>query len=238
MNDPHDLPPEIAPPRGDRPPLKVNVFAAMQHGNTQLMPLFPYVHPGAMVPAGAILRGGPDADYGHFFHHNTQDEVVVALAANGCVLATGQVYVGGRKHGVNSFLKKEKDPAGYSVQLITQVQVESGPQTEACSLRCDKCLEEVFLREFDATPQPDGLETEIPFPSIAVLTSLIEEFNADPALRTCRHCGHVSRPFPIRAWGWDRYVDQTGTTARGRADLLQAAGARGPAPAAAPARAP
>ena len=41
---------EIPPPRADRPPIRVNVFEAMQHSNTQLMPLFPYLHPGAMVP--------------------------------------------------------------------------------------------------------------------------------------------------------------------------------------------
>ena len=153
----------IAPPRPDRPPLKANVFEAMQHGNTQLMPLFPYLHPGAMVAAGAMIRGGPNASYGHFFHHNTQDEVVVALAANGAVLVTGQVFVGSRAHGVNSFLKNEKDPKAYAVMLITQRQADSGVQTEACSLRCEKCHEEIFLREFDATPAPDATEAEHPF---------------------------------------------------------------------------
>jgi hypothetical protein len=213
----------IDAPRPDRPPLKVNVFAAMQHGNTQLMPLFPYVHPGAVVPAGAILKGGPDADYGHFFHHNTQDEVVVTLAAKGCVLATGQVFVGSRIHGVNSFLKNEKDPTGYSVQMITQLQVESGPQKEACSMRCEKCHEEIFIREFDATPHPDGNETDIPFPSITVSAEIFREFNADEKLRTCVKCGHVTRPFPLAAWGWEKYEGQSTTIARGKTDLIAAA---------------
>jgi hypothetical protein len=212
----------IGAPRPDRPPLKVNVFAAMQHANTQLMPLFPYIHPGAMVPAGAILRGGPDADYGHFFHHNTQDEVVLTLAAKGCVLNTGQVFVGPHMHGVNSFLKNEKDRSGYSVQVITQRQAESGPQREACSIRCEKCHEEVFIREFDATPPADGNETDNPFPSIVVTLRYFEEFNADPKLRTCAKCGHVTRQFPLAAWGWGQYATQSALIARGKADLADA----------------
>jgi len=101
---------EIAPPRADRPPLRNNLFHALQRGNTTLMPLFPYVHPGAMVPAGAVLWGGPGRTYGQFRHHNTVDEIVFTGAANGALLKTGQVFVGGRVHGVDSFLKDESDP--------------------------------------------------------------------------------------------------------------------------------
>ena len=213
----------IPPPRADRPPLKTNVFAAMQHANTQLIPLFPYLHPGAMVPAGAILKGGPDANYGHFFHHNTQDEVVVTLASNGCMLQTGQVFVGARIHGVNSFLKNEKDPAAYGVLLITQLQAEAGPQTEAVSLRCEKCHEEIFFREFDATPPADADETRHPFVSVALLPDLFQPFNSDETLRTCGKCGHRNAPFPVAAWGWDRYAMQSALTGMGRNALGVAA---------------
>jgi hypothetical protein len=213
----------IPPPRPDRPPMRANVFEAMQHGNTQLMPLFPYLHPGAMVPAGAMILGGPQAGYGHFFHHNTQDEVVVALAANGAVLNTGQVFVGARVHGVNSFLKNEKDPKAYAVMLITQRQAESGTQTEACSMRCEKCHEEVFIKEFDATPPPDAMETEIPFVSVDLLPALFAEYNDDAAKRTCPKCGHVNAPFPIAAWGWDKYHDQSATAIEGRRALAEVA---------------
>ena len=98
----------ISPPRSDRLPLRNNIFDAMQKGNTALMPLFPHLYPGAMVPAGAVFRGGPNKYYGHFFHHNTVDEVVVTFGANGALLKTGQVFVGTRMHGVDCFLKNEK----------------------------------------------------------------------------------------------------------------------------------
>ena len=210
-------------PRADRPPLKANVFEAMQHGNTQLMPLFPYLHPGAMVPAAAMIIGGPNAAYGHFFHHNTQDEIVVALAANGAVLSTGQVFVGARVHGVNSFLKNEKDPKAYAVMLITQRQAASGKQTEACSIRCEKCHEEVFLKEFDATPPPDAMESDHPFVSVAVLPELFAAYNDDAAKRTCPKCNHVNAPFPVAAWGWDKYADQSAVAIAGRRALDEVA---------------
>jgi hypothetical protein len=216
----------IPPPRPDRPPLRANVFEAMQHGNTQLMPLFPYLHPGAMVPAGAMILGGPQQGYGHFFHHNTQDEVVVAMAANGAVLSTGQVFVGARIHGVNSFLKNEKDPKSYAVMLITQRQADSGPQSEAVSLRCEKCHEEIFHKEFDATPPPDAMETDVPFVSVDLLPELFAEYNGDATKRTCPKCAHVNEPFPVAAWGWDKYHEQSKAAIEGRkllAELARAA---------------
>jgi hypothetical protein len=76
----------IPPPRSDRPPLHSNAFDVAQGSNTQLKPLFPYLHPGAMVPCSALLIGGPKADYGHFFYHNTQHEIALALACNGAML--------------------------------------------------------------------------------------------------------------------------------------------------------
>ena len=41
---------DIPPPRPDRPPMHSNAFDVAQGSNTQLKPLFPYLHPGAMVP--------------------------------------------------------------------------------------------------------------------------------------------------------------------------------------------
>jgi len=222
--EPGDRALSIPPPRADRPPLHANLFAAMQTGNTQLMPLFPHLYPGAMVPAGAILRGGPDKDHGHFFHHNTVDEVVVAFAANGSLLKTGQVFVGGRVHGVNSFLKDEKNPESFAIMCITQRQAEDGPQHEAVSLQCEACREEVFRYEYDATPQPDADTISHPFPSLTIPAKAMADYNSKTANRTCPKCGHVNAPFPLRDWGWEAYVDQSATVHDGVDALRDAAG--------------
>src|ERR1700730_10032137 len=92
-------------PREDRPPPKVNLFERMQGGNCQLMPLFPYEDADSLVPAGAIFRGEPGADFGQFFHFNTVDEAAHGFGATGASLQTGQIYATQPLHGVNSFLK-------------------------------------------------------------------------------------------------------------------------------------
>jgi hypothetical protein len=107
--------------------------------------------------------------------------------------------------------------------LITQRQAESGPQTEACSLRCEKCHEEIFFKEFDATPAPNATEPEHPFVSVAILPALFAEFNDDPGRRTCPKCGHVNPPFPVAAWGWDKYAEQSATAIDGRKALAELA---------------
>jgi hypothetical protein len=218
----------IPPPRPDRPPLRANIFAAMQKGNTALMPLFPHLYPGAMVPAGAVLRGGPDKRYGHFFHHNTVDEVVVAFAANGSLLQTGQVFVGGRVHGVNSFLKDEKNPDSFALMCITQRQSEDEPQHEAISVQCAQCRNEVFRRDLDATPPADACEPYHPFVTVVWSMSVFREYNASAALRTCPSCGHVNDPFPTSVWGWETYETQSATIIEGRKTLAGAAAQLGP----------
>jgi hypothetical protein len=214
----------IPPPNPDRPPLRANLFHAMQKGNTQLMPLFPYLYAGAFVPAGAIIRGGPDMHYGHFFHHNTVDEVVIAWATNGALLKTGQVFVGGRVHGVDSFLKNESDPDSYAIMCITQRQSEGGPQTEAVSLQCTKCRERIFFFEFDVTPAADTSEADQPFETLIQSEEACRKFNEDIQARTCEQCGHVNDPFPIEAWGWHLYSGQSATVLKGRDEISHAAG--------------
>ena len=110
----------IPPPRPDRPPMHATRSTWRKGAIRSLKPLFPYLHPGAMVPASALLIGGPNADYGHFFHHNTQHEIVLDAGRNGAMLTTGQLFVGALIHGVNSFLKNEKDPKAFATFVITQ----------------------------------------------------------------------------------------------------------------------
>src|SRR5262245_17969552 len=82
----------IPPPTGERLPLKANVFQAMQSANTQLLPLFPYMGAGAIVPCGATFHGGP-IDWGRFFHTNPITEIVLALGTDGGNVQPGDVHV-------------------------------------------------------------------------------------------------------------------------------------------------
>lgn len=213
----------IPPPRADRPPLRANVLHVMQKANTTLTPLFPYVHPGAIVATGALILGGPGKDYGQFYHHNSVDEIIIAFVASEATLQTGQLYNGGRVHGVNSFLKDQTRPGSFALFTITQRQLDEGPQPEAISLICSACRKELFKGEFDGASPPEALELDHPFMSVAALPELLREFNEDPARRTCPDCGHVNEPFPVRAWGWDLYTTQSAAMAQAKQMLLAAA---------------
>ena len=196
----------IAPPRPDRPPLHNNLFNCMQKGNANLTLLFPYLHRGAMVAAGALFIGGPDRSYGHFYHHNSVDEVITNFTSNGAMLQPGQVYCGGRRHGVNSFLKDEKNADNFALMSVVQRQTDDGtPQTEGISVHCEKCRHQLFFEEFDASPGDESTDRTHPFPSVACLPPIFDKFNADVGMRTCPECGTVNEPFPISSWGWEEY---------------------------------
>lgn len=211
----------IPPPRADRPPLRANLLQTMQHAATNLVPLFPYMHPGAIVPTGALFIGGPGVDYGQFYHHNSVDEIIIAFVANGATLQSGQVYNGGRVHGVNSFLKDQTVAGSFAVFSVTQRQLDEGPQPEALTLICSACRKQVFEGKWDGATPADAIALEHPVAGASEPGGLLREYNADPALRTCE-CGHVNDPFPVHAWGWDRFPKQVTTMRAAKRVLLQA----------------
>jgi len=211
----------IPKPSPDRPPLRTNVFEFMQFSNTSLAPLFPaYLERGAIVPCATLFIGGPDAEYGHFFHENTEEEVGLVIADRGAHKGTGTVMVAPQLHGVNSFLKDPKDPESFMLIIITQRQRERDAQSERVFFRCG-CNEVLFEHKYDATPvdafEPDGVKI---FLTTNESADAAAAFNADVALRTCKRCGTVAPPFPLAAWGWLQHAQQYRAVARARAVLL------------------
>lgn len=215
----------IPPPRADRPPLRANLLNTMQQANTTLAPLFPYLHPGAIVPTGALFIGEPGKDYGQFYHHNSVDEVIIAFVANEATLQTGQVYNGGPVHGVNSFLKDQTKAGTFALFSVTQRQLEEGEQPEAITILCSKCRTQLFRGDVDGRSPPDAHELDHPLPIIAKLPEQITSYNEDPARRTCPKCGHLEDPFPMHTWGWDLYTTQSATMAAAKQVLAQAGSA-------------
>lgn len=208
----------IPPPDPDREPLKANVYERMSKAAAQLTPLFPYDHAGAIIPCGNVLIGGPEQAYGHFFHWNTVSEVVVVYGSHRSLLASGQIMATQNLHGVNSFLRDEKDPEAYAVLVVTQHQSETGDQSEAMISRCRKCKAELIRHTYDATPPGlPGFDQERygrpgepvhQFPTTVGSAEFAELRNTEQ-VRTCRACGHVNDPFPATGWGWARQIAQT-----------------------------
>jgi hypothetical protein len=197
----------------------------MQYANTSLAPLFPpYLERGSIMPCATLFVGGPEAEFGHFFHENTEEEVALVIADHGAHKGTGTVMIAPLHHGVNSFLKDPKDPESFLLIMITQRQRDAGPQAERILFRC-KCNEVLFEYGFDATP-PDAFVPGVDKILITTRDSsaAAEAFNADEKLRTCKRCGTVAAPFPIAPWGWTQHTLQHRTVARARAILSGTAG--------------
>ena len=44
----------------------------------------------------------------------------------------------------------------------------------------------------------------------------------EPEWLKCKQCGHVSRPFPLPVWGWERYVQNNRTIKKAYSALKEA----------------
>jgi hypothetical protein len=207
----------IPAPSGEREPLKTNIYELMRNSATQLVPLFPYFGRGAMLPAGALFRGGPDSSYGRFFHRNSVEEVYICFGAQGAMARAGGMFIQGKMHEVQSPLLDPEDPNGFVVSVITQRQADDGDQHESLTFRCSECNNKLFQFEFPSTPA-DGVETHAGeyggrdddaypmFPTQWGSFAAADAFNRDEQARTCDKCGHVNAPFPLDRWGWERWV--------------------------------
>jgi hypothetical protein len=229
-------PRRIPPPAGAREPLKVNVYERMTDASCQLMPLFPYRDAGAIVPCGAIFTGEPgDGKFGHFFHYNTVEEVAVTYGASDAMLATGQIFVTQRLHGVNSFLRNPDSADAFVLMTITQRQSEGGDQGEAIIFRCQNCHAELLRYDYDATPPGvDGYNpaqwggaADDEIPMFVTLWGTLEAARqySQETIRTCGQCGHVNEEHPVTKWGWQRWIDQSRTAGQAKAAMRAAAAA-------------
>ena len=184
------------------------------------MPLFPYYGPNAIVYSGALSRGGPGYDVGHFFHNNTVHEIAFVWGASGALLETGRIMATPNLHGVNSFLRDPESPDSFLVITICQRQTDEQDQTEQYVLRCGKCHERLLTHEFTERPSEDHDDRFPAFPTINESVEPFERFNADASIRTCSKCGFLNPPFPLELWGWKQWAMQQRTVNDARSSLL------------------
>ena len=207
-------------------PLKVNVFAHMltHQGMLEQVPLFPYFGPGDIVPAAALSLSLPELPRTHFYHYNDLPEVILTMAGEGALLATGQLYLQQGTHGVTTFLRKANgaEGASYQISLIIIRMKGEGPQHEGFILRCVRCNEVVFRMDRDVWK---GRQHEY-YPELANVrfyADAADAFNAEP--RACAGCGEAQPRFPAELMGWRRYVQFAELANRARANI-EAAGSR------------
>jgi 3-hydroxyanthranilate 3,4-dioxygenase len=214
------------PPPTKTEPLRVNVYEFARSATSSLNPIFPYLGPGCMVPCTTMHDPGQRGPMGYFLHENTVQEVNVCFGARSTFRRSGAVYVGPKHHGVG---RKAEQPHAHgvgekpsnadradmiSISVITQRQAVGIPQKEAFSLVCERCDTLLMRHDYDAHVFPDAIEgawsgDSLGLPTLSQDANAAERFNADPALRTCKSCGHLNAPFPIDYWGWQQYRRRT-----------------------------
>ena len=102
-----------------------------------------------------------------------------------------------------------------------------GSEIPSTAIRCKQCSAVLLRCEYAAEAVPPfaerggDAERYTAFATIVGTLEATETFNADEARRTCRQCGTVSSPFPMR--GWSAYVQQTRTANAARRALGVAA---------------
>jgi len=221
---------EVRPERGrwfgkerapaPKTPRKVNVFESMlaHQGMLEQMPLFPYFGPGDIVPTAALSLSLPDMPRVHFYHYNDIPEVIVAMAGEGALLATGQLYLQQGTHGVTTFLRKpaDQEAKGYQISLIIIRMKREGPQNEAFIVRCAKCNELLFRMDRDVFQGPEHRYYP-ELPNLRLYADAVDAWNAEP--RKCDKCGLVQAHFPQELMGWRRYVQYAELANRARAEI-------------------
>lgn len=206
----------IAPPDASIEPLKANVFERVGVFNTMLAPLFPYKHPGALVPAPSLAVGGPGRRFQMFSHNNSVDEVAVVIASHGVGRGrAGNMFVGPKQHYVNLSFSDPNDPENYALIVVTQRQSEDWEsQHEEVSIVCAQCQEPLYTHGYMAgyPPSQAGEAAEPSYPGFHTLlesANAAASFNADPSLRECKECGYLNSEFSLDDWGWHRYSEQS-----------------------------
>jgi hypothetical protein len=206
-------------------PLKVNVFAHMtaHQGMLQQVPLFPYLGPGDIVPTAALSLTQPGTPRVHFYHYNDIPEVILCMASEGGLIATGQLYLQQGTHGVTTFIRQPAGPEGkhYQISLIIIRMKETGPQNEGFLLRCGSCNAIVFRMDRDVWQAPAHAH----YPELANIrfyADAVDAYNAEQ--RRCPSCDAEQPRFPADLMGWRRYVQYVELANRARRDI-EAAGA-------------
>lgn len=200
--------------------VKVDVFetAIRTIGVLQLMPIFPFVGDGDVVPCLSPTAGRPDIEPYQLFHTNEADETMLCLAAQGASVNTGVIMKLAEKHGVNSFLRDRSNPASFNVNLVT-IRIKADEKVnEAVSFSCPKCHETIFRRDFNIKAGPEHKHYP-EFYALRHYTEAVKEFNADDANQTCSSCGEVAPKYPLHLMGWWQYVENIEIADRGRDEL-------------------
>jgi DNA-directed RNA polymerase subunit M/transcription elongation factor TFIIS len=198
-------------------PIKKNMFEEVIHatGDLELVPVFPYLDEGSIVPCLSIAMGGRGVKKFQFFHTNDVPEVMICLSEHNSALRAGMLMSFPDLHGVNNFLKDVADEDAYMIVIIA-IRMKAGAQNEGFVLRCDECNNEIYRLNRDIKQGPER-QYYPEFHALRLYADAVDDFNASD--RKCEKCGHVQEMFPQDQLGWRRYARQVDLANRARASV-------------------
>src|SRR6185437_16113564 len=138
--------------------------------------------------------------------------------------AVGLVHVGPKLHLVQP-MEHADSAEDTGLIVITQRQAIGKEQREEIRFICEKCDRRLFLYKLDATPVKRGTKQAAgtyAFKTVLESYEAAKQFNADEAARKCKNCGHQNAPFPIEAWAWEIYANQSSIARTGTQSLSDA----------------
>ena len=200
---------DIPAPDPDFYPRKANMFEGLITANSQLGPLFPFTHPGAIF-ALLTWQRGDQRPAGIFEHKNNCDEFIICMGSNVGFARPGQVFIAPHDHDVVPINTGSADDYMFAYYLQRQPLEEN--QHESVRFKCEKCGEGLYTLEFSGSKVSDykTASDRILIPTVVGSDKASEYFNEHDEVRHCSNCGHDNPKFPRENWGWMNYVINAG----------------------------
>ena len=223
-------------PHPTKQPLRENVYWVARMSYAQLIPMFPYLDAGSIVPCVSVFYGGPGTNVGHFVHDNSLDEVFLNFGSVESYIKPGFARIGTKTHGVGSFETADPPEGMSTINVITQRHPIGEKQRESIIFMCKSCKHEIVRHDYDGNP-PLAPDADYYTPNLPTLATIVESsitaetYNALGPDIKCPKCGAENHNVPLRNWGWDEYRRRTRSTLRAMRSMREAtAGAGAEAP--------
>jgi hypothetical protein len=209
-------------------PLRENVYWVARMSYAQLIPMFPYLDPGSIVPCISVFYGGPGTNVGHFVHDNSLDEVFLNFGSVQSYIKPGFARIGTKTHGVGSFETADPPDGMATINVITQRHPIGEHQRESIIFLCKKCKHEILRRDYEGNPPPRP-DAEYYTPDLPTLPTIVESSLSAEAYNAlggdeieCPKCNEPNHVFPLKNWGWDEYRRRTRATLSAMRSMSQA----------------
>ena len=208
---------------------KVNVFEHMMSapGHARAAAAVPLFGPGDIVPTAALSLSLPETPRVHFYHYNDIPEVILCMAGEGGLIATGQLYLQQGTHGVTTFLRQPTGARGQALPDLAHHHPDEGGGP------AERGLHPALLQvQRDRLPHGSRRLGGPGAPLLPGARATCASTPTPPTPTTPSRAPAPSAPraqprFPTELMGWRRYAQYVELANRARRDMEAAAAGAG-----------